>query len=269
MDVLRCTDRERIERVLRRHEPVHTYAIADLDDTYFDQSRWWLLTDRGSDAAVAFVIDSFDPPLLYAIDPEHQRYDEALLTSIVDDLPDVMFANVMPDAPACLGDYFWFDDGGLYTKMAQPAGWSPMATAVVPHADGLVLVRLTLDDLDEIHDVFEDTPDGGRLFVPDMLAGGVYVGVRIDGELAAIAGTHVVSPKRRVAALGNIVTRTEHRGCGLASRCSTEVLRLLAPEVDTVGLNVGHDRTMARRIYERLGFEAVLDYREGTFIRRA
>jgi ribosomal protein S18 acetylase RimI-like enzyme len=267
MPVQRTTDRDRIERVLRRHELVHVYAIADLDDDYFDHSRWWLLTDRGRDVAIGFVIDNFEPPLLYAIDPEHQGYDETLLTSIVDDLPDVMFANVMPDAAACLSQYFWFDDGGLYTKMALHT--SPTATTVRPHAESFPLVRLTLDDLDELHDVFEDTPDSGRLFVPDMLASGLYVGVRIGGELASIAGTHVLSPTRRVAAVGNVVTRAEYRNRGLASACSAEIMRLLAPDVDTVGLNVAHDRTGARAIYGRLGFGPVLDYREGTFTRRA
>jgi len=44
--------------------------------------------------------------------------------------------------------------------------------------------------------------------------------------------------------------------------------RRLLERVDTIGLNVSESNRVARRMYERLGFEAVLPYEEAELERR-
>ena len=264
MPVLRCHDPERLERLLRRHEAAHVYAIADLDPHYFELSRWWILQRGGRDVAAAFVIDDFDPPLLSVLDPTGDGHDRELLDAIDDDLPDQMFVNLMPGGPEHLAGRFWFDDDGPYDKFAVPLGELDLTTTSLS-AD----VRpIGLDDLDAIFDLLAATPDSGRVFVPEMMGDDTYVGVWERDELVAMAGTHVMSDRRRVAAIGNVITRADHRRRGLGAECTVAVLRRLEGRVDLVGLNCALANPGARRIYERLGFRPVLGYVEGTLHRR-
>src|SRR2546421_636429 len=60
-----------------------------------------------------------------------------------------------------------------------------------PPTDPPGLVRLGHADAAELHDLYAEYPDSA--FVDDMLAGGAFYGVRLDGRLLAAAGTHVVA----------------------------------------------------------------------------
>src|SRR6478735_7958009 len=51
------------------------------------------------------------------------------------------------------------------------------------------------------------------------IADGVYYGMRVNGQLVAAAGTHVVSPGARLAVVGNVLTHVDYRGRGFA--CAT------------------------------------------------
>lgn len=264
----RCDDRARIERLLRMHRDANVYALADLDDQLFAGSRWWIARSGCRDVAVAFVMDDFAPPLLTALDPTGAGLDSELLDHIADDLPDEMFVNLMDGGPQRLAQRFWFDDHGPYDKFV----WHPGTIDVVEHAAGVgphEVVALTRDDLDAVFVLQSLTPDAGRAFTPEMLADGVYVGIRDGDDLVAMAGTHVVSDARRVAAIGNVLTRPDTRGRGHGTRCTAEVLRLLSDRVDAIGLNCSVDRPGARRIYQRLGFTPVMGYVEGVLTRRA
>jgi hypothetical protein len=54
-------------------------------------------------------------------------------------------------------------------------------------------------------------------FTPSMLEDGVYVGVRVDGSLVAVAGTHAISRRFSVACIGGVYTEPAYRGRGLAA----------------------------------------------------
>ena len=49
------------------------------------------------------------------------------------------------------------------------------------------------------------------------IADGVYYGMRVNGQLIAAAGTHVVSPSARLAVVGNVLTHADFRGRGFAT----------------------------------------------------
>lgn len=97
-----------------------------------------------------------------------------------------------------------------------------------------------------------------------MIEDGVFFGIREGEELVAVAGTHLVAPAEGVGAVGNIYTRRDRRGRGLAARATTAVANeLLRRNVRTVALNVSKKNATAIRLYERLGFEKYCLFLEG------
>jgi ribosomal protein S18 acetylase RimI-like enzyme len=105
-------------------------------------------------------------------------------------------------------------------------------------------------------------------FEPVNLERGPYVAIRDHRGIAAVAGVHVYSPARRVASLGNIATRPDARGRGLARRVTAALCRLLQDEIDVIGLNVRADNAVAIACYRGVGFEIRHAYDEWRVIRR-
>jgi predicted GNAT family acetyltransferase len=82
--------------------------------------------------------------------------------------------------------------------------------------------------------------------------------------LPTAAGTHLVAEAEGVAAVGNVYTRRDRRGRGLAGRLVGAVAaELLRRGVRTVALNVARDNAPAIRVYERVGFVYYCDFVEG------
>ena len=70
------------------------------------------------------------------------------------------------------------------------------------------------------------------------IANGVYYGVRVAGRLVAAAGTHVISPEARLAAVGNVMTHRDFRDRGYAKTATSAVTQELLRTCDQVVLNV-------------------------------
>jgi predicted GNAT family acetyltransferase len=125
--------------------------------------------------------------------------------------------------------------------------------------------RLGLDDLSAIQQLYGSYSDQPDAFQERQLAMGPFFGIRENGEIISIAGVHIVSPWAGVAAIGNVFTRPDHRGQGLATKTSAAVVQaLLEDEIDTIVLNVAMDNKPAIRCYENLGFTAYCNYYEGS-----
>ncbi len=80
--------------------------------------------------------------------------------------------------------------------------------------------------------------------------------------MVACAGTHVISDRRDVAAIGGVLTHPAHRGRGLAAAVTAAVARAATQRVGIVGLNVAESNPRAGRLYGRIGFEDELRYEE-------
>jgi ribosomal protein S18 acetylase RimI-like enzyme len=106
-------------------------------------------------------------------------------------------------------------------------------------------------------------------FMPEMVEGGHYFGIYLDGALIAMGGTHLIAPGARLAAVGNVVVHPSQRGRRLGTCISQAVTEsLLNDAFDLIVLNVAHDNTPAVRTYERLGFRRVCGFVEGPAHRR-
>ena len=127
------------------------------------------------------------------------------------------------------------------------------------------MARLGPKDAPMIAALFAGQPDLPDAYDPTQLEGGCFFGVWEGSQLTAMAGTHVVSSQARVAAIGNVYTRADRRGLGLARRTTGAVAaELLQLGIETIVLNVAMDNAPALSAYRALGFMPFCGYYEGS-----
>lgn len=152
------------------------------------------------------------------------------------------------------------DHRSLLERRYRPApAWLEMLRMAVTEqtfkgaATDARVALLSTSDLDEVAALYRQFPDGH--FRPDLLDEGVFYGVRADGRLIAIAGTHVVAEPFGVAVIGNVFTHPDERGKGYAGAVtSAAVYNLLRRGCCDVVLNVFATNAPAIAVYRRLGF---------------
>ncbi len=260
-------DRPEIERWLRREAPTHVYALADLDDVFWNDTRWFASRCDGSLTAVCLVLEKLSLPILYAVSPAGDRAMRALLGWLRPSLPDRVFATLGVGLAAELESEFEVDSHGEFSKMSLEGA----ARLVVPEPAGLE--RLRAEHFEELrafyaHDAYLPEERHGRFFASYMLELGPWFGIRESGRLVSVAGVHVVSSSTSVAGVGGIATRPDRRGRGLARAVTAKLCRVLREQVEIVGLNVACANSSAIRCYESLGFRAVRRYEEMELERR-
>jgi len=242
-------ERQQILTFLCRDPFLHIYEMGDLDEFFWPFTRWfaWQVDDE---LQALFLLYTGDPsaPTLLALEEENPEAARSLLRRVA--------RIVQPP----LQIHFSFHLRHLLPSLLETTEPVPIvkmgavASEVKGGPTGLRSpVRLGPTDEPEILEFYEAAyPD--HWFNPRMLATGCYLGARVDGRLASVAGIHVYSPQYRVAALGNIATLPEYRGRGLAGHLTYQLCRGLSRTVDYIGLNVREDNPAARRCYQRLGF---------------
>ncbi|MFZ9016986.1 MAG: GNAT family N-acetyltransferase [Ilumatobacteraceae bacterium] len=240
---------------------VHAYALGDLDEPYWSASRWF----RRGDAVVGLVgLPPGDGVACYAVSTLDPAGSLALVAEI---------APFLPSGQPITGPV------GLARVLAavRPLRWhAPHLRYALIDRDALParsveVLDLSIDDLDALAALYAIEPGAG-FFVPGLVVDGVFCGVRSvdgsdgsdgpDGRLVASAGTHVLSDRRGVAAIGAVYTAPTERGRGLGRAVTSAVARRVIDRVPTVGLNVTVANSPARRIYDSIGFAPVHDYEE-------
>ena len=244
-----ASDRGQIRSLLEKDRPWSLYALGDLEPGYFEHCRCF-----AASGSVVLIYRAVDPPVLFALGSL-----DALLPEIAPQLPQC-YLHVRPEALAAIARQFrisWRRD--MWRMVLDPASYRPAAPCAA-------VVRLGPPDLRAVLRLYSEGEPAGEapdFFFPSMLEQ-VFFGVRQDGELAAVAGTHLVARGESVAAIGNVYTRGDCRGRGLAAACTSAVVdELLRLGIRTVGLNVVQANSAAIRIYERLGFVPHCAFCEG------
>ena len=243
------TDPSVIAAYLRRNIALHLYEIGDLDPFFRPQTRWF-----GNDEAIVLLYAHPAMPTLIAM-AEPERFDalRALCADLAPELPDELYLHRSEAVPDTLLPGFALSSPSAHQRM--------MLTAPALDVPADAVTPLTVDMTPRL-EAFYACHYPENWFDRRMVETGCYFGLEIDGELASVAGVHVMSREQRVAALGNIATATAHRGKGLARRVTAACCRHLSRLCDHIGLNVERDNAAAIACYARLGFTHAADYRE-------
>jgi len=235
-----------------RDRPAHAYGLADLEPQFWERSRWF----RRGDAAVGIVSLSADITTVYAISSADPSGALTLTADLIDVIPPATMITGPVGLAETIGERCEIEDLGHHVKslLSRPE-LLPDSSAVVP---------LSVDDFQLLEGLHLTDP--GAAFVLDsMLADNTFVGLFDPGNgsrLIAAAGTHVVSVRHDIAAIGAVFVEPAARGRGLGAIVTAGVCARLKGRVSTIGLNVDAANTAARRTYERIGFVDCHAYEE-------
>src|SRR5262249_30759014 len=107
----------------------------------------------------------------------------------------------------------------LLEVLYRPAPhWSAMlrmavtAETFTPRVVSESVTRLSAADLAAVNELLQFNAESP--FRPDLLDQGSFYGLRDDGRLSALAGTHVVAAAYGIAVVGNVFTHPDARGRG-------------------------------------------------------
>ncbi|MFP5487096.1 MAG: GNAT family N-acetyltransferase, partial [Acidimicrobiia bacterium] len=234
---------------------VHIYALADLEEPFWSGSRWY----RRGGAVVGLVgLPSGEGLACYSVATRDPVGTLDLLAELAPDLPSGLLITGPAGLAGALGPVrplVWCAPHVRHELVDRDA---------LPPADRRV-EPLGRADLPAIEALYGADP-GAVFFLPHMLDDGAFVGVRDGGRLVAAAGTHVLSTRHDVAAIGAVYTAPSHRGRGLGRAVTAAVARHLLDRVATIGLNVAAANSGARHIYESIGFAPILTYDEAELV---
>jgi GNAT superfamily N-acetyltransferase len=249
----RLTDLAVVRDLLNRDPTWAAYAIGDLSAELVEHCEW--RASGGAAPALLLIYRGFDPPIAFAMgDPDRVR---ELLAEV--DAPDISLhlPPEMLDAISTLYELRYVRH--MWRMVLQPAEFRPAAYDDVTPLDE--------DDVDAVSALYADghrIGEGPTFFHPNMLRQRTFRGVWEQDALVSIAGTHLFSADLGVCTIGNVYTRSDRRGRGLAARVTSAVVaHAIREDVPTIVLNVAHDNVTARRVYERLGFDTYCHFVEG------
>jgi RimJ/RimL family protein N-acetyltransferase len=250
----RLTDAGLIRALLETDRVWAAYALADLAPGFFEHCEWHGF--REGAPAIILLYRAFAIPVLVTVGAAGAI---AGLLEEIGDEPD-MYLSIRPEVmPLIRARYQVLAEAPMWRMVLDPAAFQAPETNAA--------VRLAAADLPALQQLYADGEASGEapdFFSPEMVEQGVFFGVREGEALVAAAGTHLYSHPESVGAVGNVYTRRDRRGRGLAgevTQCVTaELLRL---GLQTIVLNVARPNAVAIHVYERLGFQRYTAFYEG------
>jgi GNAT superfamily N-acetyltransferase len=246
----KLTDKSEILAYLETDRLYAAYAIGDLEPGMFEQCTWAGTREAGRLQALILHFRGLDPPALFLMG------DAAGLRAILQEelRPPRVYLTCRPEHLSLAREFYaWDETVPMWRMVLPPARFRPV------EGDCIRLGPAHADQLAALYAL-----GGGLAFSGAQVEHGVFHGILAEGQLVAVAGTHLVSGTYSVAAVGNIFTHPDYRGQGHGTATTSAVVaELLQRGIRDVILNVGQDNAGAVRIYERLGFERYCPFLEG------
>lgn len=246
----------RIREILTVDPVWSAYALADLRADLMPMCRWSVAGD-----GLALIFTGLEPPILLTVGTPGDVAD-ALAQA---ELPEEAYLSVREaHLPAVER---WYD-----VKIRRVMVRMALGEDVNLPPVGQPVRRLTSADVPAIEGLIAQggpfAPDG---FAPYQVADGFFFGVEDGaGGLAAIGGTHIINREEGVAAIGNVYTRSDCRGKGYARAITSEIVsQLRAAGLPLIVLNVNSENTIARKLYDSLGFAEHCSFVEGSVRKRS
>jgi ribosomal protein S18 acetylase RimI-like enzyme len=234
------TDRALLNGFLAQDRLYAAYAICDLEQREFGRTRWGVAYDGDELIAVGLEYTGPTPQPLFVMG----RPDGigAVLRDVI--RPRAAYIAVRSPMLAAVEAHYRVDPGPQMVRMwVDRSRFRPYPATVQR------LLPVEIGELNKLYQL------GFAAWLPSStIADGVYYGMRVNGQLVAAAGTHVVSASARLAVVGNVLTHVDYRGRGFATAVTGAVTADLLRSCDQVVLNVRADNPPAINAYRRLGF---------------
>jgi ribosomal protein S18 acetylase RimI-like enzyme len=234
------TDRRALAAFLEQDRLYAAYALCDLEEREFARTRWGAAYDGDALIAVGLEYTGPTPQPLFVMG----RTDgiEAVLRDVI--RPRAAYIAARTDMLPAIEAHYRVDPGPQMVRM-----WVDRARFRPYPAQVQRLLPVEIGELNRLYQL------GFASWLPSSaIADGVYYGMRVNGQLVAAAGTHVVSPAARLAVVGNVLTHMDYRGRGFATAVTGAVTADLLRTSDQVVLNVRADNSPAINAYRRLGY---------------
>ena len=234
------TDRALLHDFLAQDRLYAAYAICDLEDREFGRTRWGAAYDGDELVAVGMEYTGPTPQPLFVLG----RPDgiSAVLRDVI--RPRAAYIAARTTMLPAVEAHYRVDPGPQMVRMwVDRARFRPYPATVQR------LLPVEIGELNRLYQL------GFASWLPSgAIADGVYYGMRVNGQLVAAAGTHVVSPAARLAVVGNVLTHLDYRGRGFATAVTGAVTAELLRSCDQIVLNVRADNPPAINAYRRLGY---------------
>ena len=234
------TDRALLHDFLAQDRLYAAYAICDLEEREFGRTRWGAAYDGDELIAVGMEYTGPTPQPLFVLG----RPDgiSAVLRDVI--RPRAAYIAARTTMLPAVEAHYRVDPGPQMVRMwVDRARFRPYPATVQR------LLPVEIGELNRLYQL------GFASWLPSgAIADGVYFGMRVNGQLVAAAGTHVVSPEARLAVVGNVLTHLDYRGRGFATAVTGAVTAELLRSCDEIVLNVRADNPPAINAYRRLGF---------------
>lgn len=250
-------DRDEIRRALSSDREWSVYALGDLEPGMFEDCEWYAA--RGPSPGLVLFYGAFDVPVLFAMG------QASVVRELLQEAGpwERAYLSVRPDVLQLVKRTHEVEHETAMWRMILRRQDLP------PDPD---IVALGLADLPRIRELHADGEAMGEVpdfFTESMLERGVYVGILDGEELIASAGTHLVSARESVAAIGNVYVRRDRRGLGLGTRVTRAVAaELLGKGIETIALNVAQSNAPGIRAYTKVGFRGYCEFWEGVAVSR-
>ena len=242
------TDRALLRSFLEGDRLYAAYAICDLEEREFARTRWGLAWDR--DVPVALVLEYNGPTPQPLFVMGRQDGIAAVLRDLI--RPRLAYVALPPGMIPAIETAYRVDPGPTMVRMSvDQAQFRPYPATVQR------LLPIEIGDLNRLYQL-----GFASWLPPAIVADGVYFGMRVNGQLVAAAGTHVISRGARLAVVGNVLTQVDFRGRGFATAVTGAVTAELLRTCDQVVLNVRADNPPALNAYRRLGYTEHLRFEE-------
>lgn len=248
-------------RTLLNQDPIWSaYALADLQPAFAPSCRW-LMAQNDDGPGLVLLYAGLTPTILFST-----GCAAAVQAGLAQaNLPDKVYITIPEAHLPVVAQVYDFSASLLSMWRMVYTGSSPAQ----PNA--AAVERLNSRDAAAIKALYTHggrfTPDA---FDPSQLPDGVFYGVRHGRDLVAVGGTHIVDGQAGIAAIGNMYTRPDLRGQGLAGAVLAAIVgELTDRKVGTIVLNVAQANTAAQRLYTRHGFAFHCSYLEGVGTRRS
>jgi ribosomal protein S18 acetylase RimI-like enzyme len=244
---------------LARDPAWSVYALGDLAPGLFEHAEWRI--EAAGEPAVLLLYRQFEVPVLFTFGPP------AAVAPLLGDIArePACYLSIRPEILPLVEARFRVTTlTPMWRMTLAAASFLPVAAPNLPPP-----VRLGLEHLPALETLFADGALSGEapdFFSPAMLAHGIFYGLFEGAALVAAAGTHLIAPEQGVAAIGNVYTRRDRRGRGLAALVTARVaadLLAYAPPLTVIALNVSQANRAAQRVYQRLGFRRYCAFYEG------